>query len=76
VRNRPALFSLGVILFFVALGLADRGVGLHGQLVLGAITWAVLLAALRFVTAGYGKTEQSGAPAEPGTGGPEAGSPL
>ncbi len=47
MRNRPALFSLGVILFFVALGLADRGVGLHGQLVLGAITWAVLLAALR-----------------------------
>jgi len=47
VRNRPALFSLGVILFFVALGLADRDVGLHGQLVLGAVTWAVLLAALR-----------------------------
>ena len=47
MRNRPALFTLGVILFFVALGLADRRVGLHGQLVLGGITWAVLLAALR-----------------------------
>jgi hypothetical protein len=47
VRNRPALFTLGVILFFVALGLADRGVQLHGQLVLGGITWVVLLAALR-----------------------------
>ena len=47
MRNRPALFSLGVTLFFVALGLADRSVGLHGQLVLGAVTWAVLLAALR-----------------------------
>jgi hypothetical protein len=51
VRNRPALFSLGVILFFVALGVADRGVGLHGQLVLGAVTWAVLLAALRPLSA-------------------------
>jgi hypothetical protein len=47
VRNRPALFTLGVILFFVALGLADRSVGLHGQLVLGGVTWLVLLAALR-----------------------------
>lgn len=47
VRNRPALFSLGVILFFVALGLTDRRVGLQGQLVLGGVTWAVLLAALR-----------------------------
>ena len=47
VRNRPALFTLGVILFFVALGLTDRGVGLHGQLILGGVTWAVLLAALR-----------------------------
>ncbi len=47
MRNRPALFTLGVILFFAALGLADRGVGLHGQLVLGGVTWAVLLAALR-----------------------------
>ena len=47
MRNRPALFTLGVILFFVALGLADRGVQLHGQLVLGAITWVVLLAAMR-----------------------------
>jgi hypothetical protein len=47
VRKRPALFTLGVILFFVALGLADRGVQLHGQLVLGAITWVALLAAMR-----------------------------
>ncbi len=47
VRNRPALFTLGVMLFFVALGLADRGVDLHGQLVLGALTWVALLAAMR-----------------------------
>ena len=51
VPNRPALFTLGVILFFVALGLADRGVGLHGQLVLGGVTWVVLLAALRPLSA-------------------------
>jgi hypothetical protein len=37
---------------------------------------AVLLAALRFVTAGYGKTEEPGTPAQPTPGGPEAGSPL
>ena len=36
-----------MILFFVALGLADRQVGLHGQLALGIVTWAVLVAALR-----------------------------
>jgi len=37
---------------------------------------AVLLAALRFVTAGYGKTEQPGSPAGPAPGGSEAESPL
>jgi len=35
-----------IVAFFVALGIADRQVGLHGQLCLGALTWAVLLAAL------------------------------
>jgi hypothetical protein len=37
---------LAVVAFFVALGIADRHVGLHGQLLLGALTWAVLIAAL------------------------------
>ena len=40
-------FTLGVLLVFVALGLADRHVDLAGQLGLGLATWAVLLAALR-----------------------------
>ncbi len=44
--RRPALFTLGVLLVFVALGLADRHVDLAGQLGLGFATWAVLLAAL------------------------------
>jgi hypothetical protein len=44
--RRPALFTLGVLLVFVVLGLADPHVGLHGQMSLGAVTWAVLLAAL------------------------------
>lgn len=37
---------------------------------------AVLLAGLRFVTAGYGRTEESGTPAQPTPGGSEAESPL
>jgi hypothetical protein len=40
-------FTLGVLLVFVALGLADRHVDLTGQLGLGLATWAFLLAALR-----------------------------
>jgi hypothetical protein len=40
-------FTVGVLLVFVALGLADRHVDLTGQLGLGLATWAVLLAALR-----------------------------
>src|SRR5437764_7978072 len=44
--RRPALFTLGVLLVFVALGLADRHVDVAGQLGLGFATWAVLLAAL------------------------------
>src|SRR5919198_4604630 len=39
-------FPLGVLLVFVALGLADRHVDLAGQLGLGAATWLVLLVAL------------------------------
>jgi len=46
LRSSPGLFALGVILYFVALGLADREVSLSGQLGLGFVTWAVLLAAL------------------------------
>jgi hypothetical protein len=42
----PASFTVGVVLFFVALGLADRRVGFHGQLVLGAVTWIVLATVL------------------------------
>jgi hypothetical protein len=44
--RRPALFTLGVLLVFVGLGLADRHADLTGQLGLGAATWVVLLAAL------------------------------
>src|SRR6266571_6390231 len=46
LRSSPGLFALGVILYFVALGLADREVSLSGQLGLGFATWAGLLAAL------------------------------
>src|SRR5439155_14982928 len=46
-RTSPALFTLGVVLFFIALGLADRQVDLYGQLGLGAATWVALAAALR-----------------------------
>ena len=42
----PALGTLGVVGLFVALGIADRHVALRGQLILGVLTWAVLLAAL------------------------------
>jgi hypothetical protein len=45
--DAPLLFAVGVILFFVALGLADRGVGLRGQLCLGLVAWIVLGLALR-----------------------------
>jgi hypothetical protein len=38
--------TLAVVAFFVALGIADRHVGLRGQLLLGLVTWLVLLAAL------------------------------
>jgi hypothetical protein len=39
-------FTLGVLLVFVGLGLADRHVDLAGQMGLGAATWVVLLVAL------------------------------
>jgi len=44
--RRPSLFTAGVLLVFVGLGLADRHVDLTGQLGLGAATWLVLLVAL------------------------------
>jgi hypothetical protein len=46
LRDRKLLFTLGVLLVFVVLGLADRHVGARGQLGLGAVMWAVLLASL------------------------------
>ena len=46
LRDRRLLFALGVLLVFVVLGLADRQVGLRGQLGLGVVMWAVLLASL------------------------------
>jgi hypothetical protein len=46
LRDRPLLFTLGVLLVFVVLGLADRQVGLRGQLGLGVVMWAALLASL------------------------------
>lgn len=45
--DAPLLFAVGVILFFVALGLADRAVDLRGQLCLGLVAWIVLALALR-----------------------------
>jgi hypothetical protein len=42
----PTLFTVGVLAVFVVLGLADREVGLRGQLGLGVVMWAVLLASL------------------------------
>jgi hypothetical protein len=46
LRDTRLLFTLGVVLVFVVLGLADRQVGLRGQLGLGVVMWAVLLASL------------------------------
>jgi hypothetical protein len=46
LRSSPALCTFAVLLVFVGLGLADRHVGLAGQIGLGLATWAVLLAAL------------------------------
>jgi len=46
LRGSPALFTLGVVLYFVVLGLADRQVDLYGQLGLGVATWLVLAAVL------------------------------
>jgi hypothetical protein len=43
----PLVFAVGVIFFFVALGLSDRAVDLRGQLCLGLVTWVVLALALR-----------------------------
>jgi hypothetical protein len=45
--DAPLLFAVGVILFFVALGLADRAVDLRGQLFLGLVAWIALVLALR-----------------------------
>ena len=45
--DAPLLFAVGVILFFVVLGLADRGVDLRGQLCLGLVAWIALALALR-----------------------------
>jgi hypothetical protein len=45
--DRPLVFAVGVIFFFVALGLSDRAVDLRGQLCLGLVTWVVLALALR-----------------------------
>jgi hypothetical protein len=45
--DRPLVFAIGVIFFFVALGLSDRAVDLRGQLCLGLVTWVVLALALR-----------------------------
>lgn len=46
-RRAPELFTLGVVAFFVVLGVAVRHVDRHEQLALGFVTWAVLLASLR-----------------------------
>jgi hypothetical protein len=47
MRARPWLFCAFVIAFFLAVFRIDVAVGLRGQLLLGAATWAVLFAALR-----------------------------
>lgn len=44
--EKPARFVVIVLALLGALGLADRGVGLDGQLVLGAVTCGALIAAL------------------------------
>ena len=48
--DAPLLFAVGVVLFFVALGLADRAVDLRGQLCLGLMAWVVLALALGRLT--------------------------
>jgi hypothetical protein len=45
-----ALGTLGVVCFFVVLGVADRHVALRGQLGLGVLTWVVLIAVLSRVS--------------------------
>lgn len=50
MRARPWVFSAFVVAFFLAVFRIDVAVGLHGQLVLGAATWLVFLAALRPLT--------------------------
>ena len=47
LSRSPAAFSAAVVAFFLAILSADRFVDLHGQLLLGVVTWLVLLAALR-----------------------------
>jgi hypothetical protein len=49
--DAPLVFAVGVIFFFVALGLSDRAVDLRGQLCLGLVTWVVLALALRSLPA-------------------------
>jgi hypothetical protein len=50
MRARPWVFSAFVVAFFLAVFRIDVAVGLHGQLVLGAATWLVFLAALKPLT--------------------------
>jgi hypothetical protein len=50
MRARPWVFSAFVVAFFLAVFRIDVTVGLHGQLVLGAATWLVFLAALKPLT--------------------------
>jgi hypothetical protein len=50
MRARPWVFSAFVIAFFLAVFRIDVAVGLHGQLILGAATWLVFLAALKPLT--------------------------
>jgi len=49
--DAPLVFAVGVIFFFVALGLSDRAVDIRGQLCLGLVTWVVLALALRSLPA-------------------------
>jgi hypothetical protein len=50
MRARPWVFSAFVVAFFLAVFRIDVAVGLHGQLILGAVTWLVFLAALKPLT--------------------------
>jgi hypothetical protein len=50
MRARPWVFSSFVVAFFLAVFRIDVAVGLHGQLILGAATWLVFLAALKPLT--------------------------